>query len=143
MKHSRVLCVWSFRSQLSSFQLSSCKQSADVLNYLHILLPFSCYLQRVGSQSVNPLCQQKLIHLLILMPNHLQLRPICEKHRTCNFFLLFLAILCLSMANPAEEYQVEISEIFNNFLDLMQTSSARVDIESQRFQGYCQVKLSL
>ena len=58
-------------------------------------------------------------------------------------FFLFLAVLCLSMANPAEQYQVEISEIFDNFLDLMRTSSARVDIESQRFQGYCQVKLSL
>ena len=47
------------------------------------------------------------------------------------------------MANPAEQYQVEISEIFDHFLDLMQTSSARVDIESQRFQGYCLVKLTL
>ena len=44
------------------------------------------------------------------------------------------------MANPAEQYQVEISEIFDHFLDLMRTSSAHVDIESQRFQGYCQVK---
>ena len=47
------------------------------------------------------------------------------------------------MANPAEQYQVEIGEIFDHFLDLMQTSSAHVDIESQRFQGYCQVKLTL
>ena len=54
-----------------------------------------------------------------------------------------LALLCLSMANPAEQYQVEIGEIFDHFLDLMWTSSARVDIESQRFQGYCQVKLTL
>ena len=54
-----------------------------------------------------------------------------------------LALLCLSMANPAEQYQVEIGEILDHFLDLMWTSSARVDIESQRFQGYCQVKLTL
>ena len=47
------------------------------------------------------------------------------------------------MANPTEQYQVEISEIFDHFLDLMQTSSACIDIESQRFQGYCQVKLTL
>ena len=58
-------------------------------------------------------------------------------------FFLFLGLLCLFMANPAEQYQVEISEIFDQFLDLMRTSCARVDIESQRFQGYCQVKLSL
>ena len=58
-------------------------------------------------------------------------------------FFLFHALLCLSMANPAEQYQVEIGEIFDHFLDLTRTSSARVDIESQRFQGYCQVKLTL
>ena len=58
-------------------------------------------------------------------------------------FFLFPALLCLSMANPAEQYQVEIGEIFDHFLDLMRTSSAHVDIESQRFQGYCQVKLTL
>ena len=58
---------------------------ADVLNYLQNLLPFSCYVQRVGS----------------------------------------------------------LSEIFDHFLDLMQTYSAHVDIESQRFQGYYQVKLTL
>ena len=46
------------------------------------------------------------------------------------------------MANPAEQYQVEIGEIFDHFLDLMRASSAHIDIESQRFQGYCQVKLS-
>lgn len=47
------------------------------------------------------------------------------------------------MANPAEQYQVEISEIFDDFLDLMRTSSVRVEVESQRFHGYCQVKLTL
>ena len=46
-------------------------------------------------------------------------------------------------ANPAEEYQEDISEIFDHFLDLMRTSCARVEVESQRFQGYCQVKLTL
>ena len=65
--------------------------------------------------------------------------------RTGRVILSFpcLALLCLSMANPAEQYQVEIGEIFDHFLDLMWTSSACVDIESQRFQGYCQVKLTL
>ena len=58
-------------------------------------------------------------------------------------FFLFPALLCLSMANPAEQYQVEIGEIFDHFLDLMWTSSACVDNESQRFQGYCQVKPTL
>ena len=47
------------------------------------------------------------------------------------------------MANLTEQYQLEISEIFDQFLDLMRTSSAHVDIQSQRFQGYCQVKLTL
>ena len=47
------------------------KQPADVLNHLQNLLPFSCYSQCVGSQSINPLCQQKLI--LIFAPNHDQL----------------------------------------------------------------------
>ena len=60
-----------------------------------------------------------------------------------NLSFPFLALLCLSMANPAEQYQVELGKIFDHFLDLMRTSSARVDIESQRFQGYCQVKLTL
>ena len=46
-------------------------------------------------------------------------------------------------ANPAEEYQEDISEIFDHFLDLMRTSCVRVEVESQRFQGYCQVKLTL
>ena len=102
------------------------KQPADVPNHLQNLLPFSCYSQSVGSQSINPLCQQKL--MLIFAPNHLQLRPISEKDRTCDFFL-FLGLLCLFMANPAEQYQVEISEIFDQFLDLMRTSCACVDIE--------------
>ena len=60
------------------------KQPADVPNHLQNLLPFSCYSQHVGSQSINPMCQQKLI--LIFVPNHLQLRPISEKDRMCDFF---------------------------------------------------------
>ena len=60
------------------------------------------------------------------------------------FFLFFIVhVLCSFMANPAEQYQVEISEIFDDFLDLMRTSSVRVEVESQRFHGYCQVKLTL
>ena len=47
------------------------------------------------------------------------------------------------MANPAEQYQDKIGYIFDHFLDLMRTSCARVDVESQRFQGHCQVKISL
>ena len=36
-------------------------------------------------------------------------------------------------ANPAEEYQEDISEIFDHFLDLMRTSCARVEVESHCF----------
>ena len=47
------------------------------------------------------------------------------------------------MANRAEAYQEDISNIFDDFLQLMSTSAARVDIESQCFDGFCQVKLTL
>ena len=77
--------------------------------------------------------------------SHLTISLDIGVRRTGRVILSFpcLALLCLSMANPAEQYQVEIGEIFDHFLDLMQTSSARVEIESQRFQGYCEVKLTL
>ena len=47
------------------------------------------------------------------------------------------------MANCAEKYQDEIGEIFDDFLSLMNTSAARVEVESLHCEGHCQVKLTL
>ena len=47
------------------------------------------------------------------------------------------------MANCAEKYQDEIGNIFEDFLSLMKTSAARVEVKSLRCEGYCQVKLTL
>ena len=47
------------------------------------------------------------------------------------------------MANCAEKYQDEIGNIFDDFLSLMKTSAARVEVESLHCEGYCQVKLTL
>ena len=47
------------------------------------------------------------------------------------------------MANCAEKYQDEIGNIFDDFLSLMKMSAARVEVQSLRCEGYCQVKLTL
>ena len=47
------------------------------------------------------------------------------------------------MANPAEKYQDEIGKIFDDFLDLMRHSAARVEVESTHCHGFCQIKLRL
>ena len=47
------------------------------------------------------------------------------------------------MANPAKKYQDEIGKIFDDFLDLMRHSTARVKVESTRCHGFCQIKLRL
>ena len=45
--------------------------------------------------------------------------------------------------NVAEQYQHEISNIFDDFLDLMRLSRPRVDVSSQRYFGYCVVTVTL
>ena len=47
------------------------------------------------------------------------------------------------MANPEEKYQDEIGNIFDDFLDLMRHSTARVEVESTRCHGFFQIKLRL
>ena len=45
--------------------------------------------------------------------------------------------------NKAEEFQYEISNIFDDFLSLMRDSRPRVIVESQRNFGYCSVTVTL
>ena len=45
--------------------------------------------------------------------------------------------------NPAECFQDEINDIFDDFLGLMRNSRAKVIIESQRYYGFCIVTLTL
>ena len=49
----------------------------------------------------------------------------------------------MATCNRAEGYQEDISKIFDDFLELMSTSAARVEVESQWCDGFCKVKLSL
>ena len=59
-----------------------------------------------------------------------------------NAFLLF-TLLKLSMANHAEHFQQEISELCDQFLELMSTSSAKMDIESVHCDVYCDLTITL
>ena len=45
--------------------------------------------------------------------------------------------------NVAEEFQHEISKIFDDFCSLMRDSRTRVIVESQRKFGYCVVTVTL
>ena len=49
----------------------------------------------------------------------------------------------MATRNRAEGYQEDISKIFDDFLELMSTSAARVEVESQWCDSFCEVKLSL
>ena len=45
--------------------------------------------------------------------------------------------------NPAESFQDEIKEIFDDFLELMKFSRPKVVVESQRYFGFCVVGVTL
>ena len=45
--------------------------------------------------------------------------------------------------NVAEEFQDEISKIFDDFLSLMRDSRPRVIVDSKRYFGYCVVNVTL
>ena len=45
--------------------------------------------------------------------------------------------------NPAEQYQWQISDLFETFLNSMKDSRARVEVDSQRHEGLCIVKITL
>ena len=45
--------------------------------------------------------------------------------------------------NPAEQYQWQISDLFETFLNSMKDSRARVEVDSQRHEGLCIIKVTL
>ena len=47
------------------------------------------------------------------------------------------------MANSAEQYQDEIKLIFDEFIELMHTSAAHIEVDSQRCNGYCKISINL
>ena len=49
----------------------------------------------------------------------------------------------MAMSNRAEQYQHQISDIFDKFLNSRTDSRVRVDIDSLRQDGFCIVKLTL
>ena len=49
----------------------------------------------------------------------------------------------MACINPAEQYQWQISDLFENFLGCMKNSRARVEVDSQRHEGLCIVKITL
>ena len=49
----------------------------------------------------------------------------------------------MAMSNHAEQYQHQISDIFDKFLNSMRDSRVRVDIDSLCQDGFCIVKLTL
>ena len=49
----------------------------------------------------------------------------------------------MACMNPAEQYQWQISDLFVSFLNSMKDSRARVEVDSQRHEGLCIVKITL
>ena len=49
----------------------------------------------------------------------------------------------MACINPAEQYQWQISDLFENFLGCMKNSRARVEVDSQWHEGLCIVKITL
>lgn len=49
----------------------------------------------------------------------------------------------MAMSNRAEQYQHQISDIFDKFLNSMRDSRVRVDIDSLHQDGFCIVKFTL
>ena len=57
-------------------------------------------------------------------------------------FVFTILVIVITM-NVAEQFQEEISQIFDSFLALMCDSRPRVVVESQRNFGYCIVTVTL
>ena len=49
----------------------------------------------------------------------------------------------MACINPAQQYQWKISDLFDSFLNSMKDSRARVEVDSQRHEGLCIVKITL
>ena len=49
----------------------------------------------------------------------------------------------MASVNEAEQYQWQIADLFESFLNCMKESRARVEVDSQRHQGLCIVKVTL
>ena len=49
----------------------------------------------------------------------------------------------MACINPAQQYQWQISDLFDCFLNSMKDSRARVEVDSQRHEGFCIVKITL
>ena len=49
----------------------------------------------------------------------------------------------MACINPAQQYQWRISDLFDSFLNSMKDSRARVEVDSQRHEGLCIVKITL
>ena len=49
----------------------------------------------------------------------------------------------MAESNRTKQYQHQISDIFDRYLNSMRDSRARVDIDSSREDGFCIVKLTL
>ena len=54
---------------------------------------------------------------------------------------MFLQVMACT--NPAEQYQWQIWDLFESFLNSMKDSRTRVEVNSQRHQGLCIVKITL
>ena len=49
----------------------------------------------------------------------------------------------MACINPVQQYQWQISDLFDCFLNSMKDSRARVEVDSQRHKGFCIVKITL
>ena len=49
----------------------------------------------------------------------------------------------MACINPAQQYQWRISDLFDSFLNSMKDSRTRVEVDSQRHEGLCIVKITL
>ena len=49
----------------------------------------------------------------------------------------------MACINPAQQYQWKISDLFDSFLNSMKDSHAKVEVDSQRHEGLCIVKITL
>ena len=49
----------------------------------------------------------------------------------------------MACINPVQQYQWQISDLFDCFLNSMKDSRARVEVDSQRHEGFCIIKITL
>ena len=49
----------------------------------------------------------------------------------------------MACINPAQHYQLQILDLFDCFLNSMKDSCARVEVDSQRHEGFCIIKITL